>query len=296
MLYRRLLFVAMVMGNLCSAMEQEGKGEILIFSGTSTSGKTSAALELKKQLTVLAPSKEVEILAIDSYFIPKMKWAVGLKRANPFNYLIENSDLTKPEDVEGVIKASREELWNAAKVACAQGRMVIVDCPVYSVERIAAYKEAFAGYNVSWVLAYCNLPMLVQRVVEHNAGAVAKGQPDEQRSLAQVLDQFEQLYTCKTASHVGTLSQDVICSICDKAKIQHAEMQSKISDLLRGVQNAMHPTSIEKIKELMMAKWKPGVIDVAPVVEHDCVVDTGKHSAEECAWQIINKFYPELVS
>ena len=296
MLYRGLFFVAMVMANLCFGAESEEKGRILVFTGTTTAGKTSAALQFKKQLEAVSPHN-VEIFAIDSYFIPKVKWAWGLNRANPFNAWTANSDLIKPEQMENIIIESRQALCDAAKTAAyVQGKTVVIDCPVYTAEKVAAYKQALEGYNVSWILAYCDLPTLVNRVIKRNDDAVAKGQADEQRSLAQALNQFEGLYTSKTTCPIGILSPGSVNSTCDSAQIQHVEMQKKISDTLRGVQNAMCPLSIEEIKKLMMIKWGAGATAVGPVVEHDFVVDTGRHSAEECARQIIEKFYPELVS
>lgn len=300
MYYRILLVLIIVTVNSCCGMdpaEKEVKKKILIsnkshiifLNGTTTAGKSSIALELKARLE--KQSLPVDILALDAFVVPKIQWALGANRFNPRNILVANVDLITPLEIEEIVKKSQVELCSAARVAYDQGKLVIIDAPAYSSEKIDFYQQELKGLNVTWSLVYCPVSTLVERVINRNKTSGIM----EQRSILQALNQFNHLYCrsdhyCQSDYSIDKLSQENVHAVCDRAQAQHIIMQDKIPDFLKSVQRAICPFNIDDIRESMLEKFTLNSslqINIGPIIQYNCIVNSGLDNSVSCTKAII---------
>src|SRR5204862_657618 len=142
---------------------------IIFLNGTTTAGKSSIALELKSRLEEQALS--VDICSIDTFLVPKVQWALLRNRVNPLNIFVPNDQLISSESMEEIRNESQRELCMAVKTTYAQKKIVIVDTPMYRSEQIISYQKAFADFNATWILVYCPVSTLVNRVIKRNQAA-----------------------------------------------------------------------------------------------------------------------------
>jgi chloramphenicol 3-O-phosphotransferase len=290
MYYRTLFFLVIIASSYCFGMDVLSEGKHIIFlNGTTTAGKSSIASKLKEQLE--AQSLRVEVLAIDDFMGPKVLYELVMNRLNPFNIFVPNTDLiTEPAGRRMLIEA-QIKLCDAARSACDQGKVVIIDSPAHRFKHIALYQQLLNKFAVTWVLVYCPVSTLVERVIHRNETAGIA----EQRSILQALDQFKHLYSRASDNHfIDTLSQETLFATCDRANKQHAIMQERIPDFLKGIQNAICPDSCESIQNALLKKFalaENGETRIGPIVQHDCVVNTELYDSARCAEVIINAFY-----
>lgn len=298
-----MLFLAIITTNHCFGMDmnlfqKQQKNEnttpngqqIIFLNGTTTAGKSSIASLLKERLE--EKSQAVEVLAIDTFIVPKIQWTLGINRLNPCNVFVSNSDLITPAEIEAMATKSQVELCAAARTAYEKGKIVIIDAPAYRPDLIASYQQEFKGLNVLWSLVYCPVSTLVERVINRNETSGITGQ----RSILQALDQFSRLYSSqttgsKTVCSIDTLSQEVLCNTCNEAQRQHDIMQNEIPGFLKGIQKAICPFDFDTIKKLMFEKFTLNEniqTNIGPVVQHNCVVNTGLDDSAACAEKIMH--------
>ena len=283
--YRILLVLAIVTINYCFGMDMVPQDQrIIVLNGTTTAGKTSIASELKKQLE--DQSYRVEILEIDKFLVPKVQWAVATNRSNPFNCFVPNSEIITSSEIEAIGKESQLELCQAAKNAYAQGKIVIIDAPMYRPAQIEFYYRALENLKITWTLVYCPISLLVDRIVKRNESSGTTNQ----RSILQALNQFNCLYKNQSMEPIDTLSKSTLLYSLDKARVEHDLMQAKLWDLLKSVQRAICPYEFESIKNTMLARLSPeqeSEIQIGSAVFHNLVVNTGLNNPSECAEQIM---------
>lgn len=212
--------------------------------------------------------------------------ALALNRINPFNVYVANADLLTSADIIEMGKKSQFELCMAVKAAYAQGKTVIIDAPIYHKDQIDFYQQALVNLKVTWVLAYCPLATLVERVIKRNQTSKII----EQRSVFQALDQFGHLYKNTKNNPVDVLSQESLYIACDKAQQKHSIMQNTIPDFLRGIQNVICPFGIDRIQKSLLENFElmnNGKVCIGSILQHDCVVNTGLHNSASCARAIV---------
>lgn len=284
----------MMIVHYCSGMDifSLEQQRIVVLNGTTTAGKSSTALELKKRLEKELFS--VEVLAIDTFMVPKVQLALGINRLNPLNCFVPNIDIITPPEIEAMGKASQIELCTAAKSAYEKGKIVIIDAPIYRPDQVEFYQRAFDGLNVTWALVYCPLSKLVNRVIERNE----KSGITEQRSILQALNQFSQFYSSSSEQSIDILSTDTLFSALERAQHEHAIMQDKLWDFLKSVQHAICPFDFETIKQNMLRKISFGQeekVMLGSVVSHDCFVNTDEDDAEGCAEKVMDVLFGKLM-
>lgn len=271
--------------NVCSAMDIAPSGQIIFLNGTTTSGKSSIALELKNRLE--RESLPVEILAIDDFMVPKVQWALAINRLNPLNLFVETVDIVTPLHMKEMGKQCNIELCQAAKNAYEKGKIVIIDAPVYRRDQVDFYKRNFSEFNVMWTLVYCPISTLVQRLEERNAKSGITGQ----RSFLQAVDQFSHLYSSCGKQVVEKSPEDSVYGALDKARCMHIAAQENIPDFLKSVQKALCPSSFDTIGERFSQRFLSfaKTIAINSVYLHDVVVNTELDESAQCAEIIFNK-------
>jgi hypothetical protein len=290
-MYGRTLFFLAILGiNYCFGMDVMSLKEqhIIFLNGTTTAGKTTIAAELKNQLE--AQSFAVEVLAIDSFVVPKVQWALGCNRLNPFNCFVPNIDIMTPSEMEAIGKESQLELCIAAKKAYDQGKIVIVDAPIYQHNQIKFYREAFDGLKSTWALVYRSLPSLVDGIIARNQ----KGGLSDRRSLLQGLYQFSCMYCGNAEQCINKLSQNDLHASCNQAQEQHAEEQEHIFDFLKSVQHAICPFSFKDIRLSLFENLSLNentVVEIGPKIQHDCIVNTELFDSAVSAQMIISYIF-----
>jgi len=286
--YRILLVLAIATINYCFGMDMVPQDQRIIFlNGTTTAGKSTIAEKIKERLE--AQSLPVEVLAIDTFLVPKVQWAVATNRLNPFNCFVPSSEIITPLEIETIGKESQLELCEAAKNAYAQGKIVIIDAPMYRSDQIEFYYRALESLKMTWTLVYCPISLLVDRIVKRNESS----ETTNQRSILQALNQFNYLYKSQSVEPIDTLSKDTLLYSLDKARVEHDLMQAKLWDLLKSVQRAICPYEFEGIKNTMLARLSPkqeSEIQIGSALFHNLVVNTGLNNPSECAEQIMSFF------
>lgn len=284
-----ILFLTVIIINYCDGMDlPELSQKIIFLNGTTTAGKSFIAAELKARLE--ARSLSVEVLAIDTFLVPKVQWLLATKRLNPLNFFVESIDLITPSDVEAIGKESQTELCSAARAAYEQGKIVIIDAPIYRSDRVACYQESLGGLKVAWTLVYCPVATLVERVISRNEKSGITGQ----RSIVQALDQFNHMYSSRDTQFVDTLSQNILYATFDRAQKQHAIMQNRIPDFLKSIQRAICPFDFDTLQRSMFEKLSFDdnmESKIGPVIQHDCIVNTALHDSASCAQMIMERIF-----
>lgn len=189
-------------------------------------------------------------------------------------------------------KEGHKDLCIAAYEAYKQGKTVIMDTVMYRQEEINFYQATFAKLNVFWVLVYCPLETLVERIIKRNEESWAT----EQRSLLQALDQFSLLCCNNSRQTADNLSLKTLEKTHQTVSKQHPIMQSKLYDFQKSIQNAICPFTLDEITQSIVKncglKNNNGSL-IGPVIKHDYLVNTKISSPSECASMIANFIWPK---
>lgn len=288
-----LIFFAIMIANHCSGMdiiplEQQ---HIIVLNGTTTAGKSTIAAKIKERLE--RQSFFVEVLAIDNFMVPKVQWALGINRLNPFNCFVPNIDIITSSEIETMGKESQIELCLAARAACGQGKIVIIDAPIYRPDQVDFYKKSLAGFKTTWALVYCPLLSLVNGIIGRNQ----KSGLSDRRSLLQGLYQFSCMYRGNGEIILDSLSQENLRNICDEAQEQHTIEQDHTFDFLKSVQKAICPFSFDDIRQSLSKNLLLNdnvATEICPVVQHDCIVNTAIFDSNVCAQTIIDFVFDKI--
>lgn len=277
----------MMIANHCSGMDMIPIEDqrVIVLNGTTTAGKSTIAAKIKERLE--AQSLSVEVLAIDTFMVPKVQLALGINRLNPLNCFVPNIDIITASEIEAMGKESQVELCTAARAACGQGKIVIIDAPIYRPDQVDFYKKSLTGFKTTWALVYRPLPSLVDGIISRNQ----KSGLSDRRSLLQGLYQFSCMYHGYVGITLDSLSQESLYSICDKAEKEHAIVQDHTFDFLKSVQKAICPFSFDDIRQSLLDKLllNNGVTtEICSVVQHDCIVNTAIFDSNVCAQTIID--------
>ncbi len=283
----RLLFLIFVI-NYSSSMDLPNSQQIVFLNGTTTSGKSSIATELKKLLE--AQSLSVEVLSIDSFIVPKILSTLVMERINPWNMFLPNENLLNSSQVKQMKDEAQIGLCAAATIAYKQNKIVIIDAPIYEPKQISFYEKIFENFNVTSALVYCPMATLVERIIDRNEKSSILGQ----RSIMQALHQFSCFYENRTENAIDQLSYSECNDICDKAIIKHDAAQQSILGFLKCVQNAICPFSSSEVKNMILKQMpldQSNVIAISPKKNYDCIVNTEQHDSATCAKMIFDMFF-----
>lgn len=260
--------------------------KIIFLNGTTSSGKSSIAKKLKK----LLKNKEydIEIITIDEYVISKIMWLVGGSYCNPFKWGQSYDELITSEKMRSIINESQKDLCNATTSAYHKGKIVIVDTVMIEQEHIQSYTESFKDLNISWILVYCPLNKLVDRIIQRNKSSDEKNQ----RSMVDTLNQFSLMYNQNTPHQIDKLGYEKFLTTCDKAQRAHTESQDTITDRVKSIQNAACAFSFNTVQETMKINF--GLINnqettIGPVEQYNLIVNTDNNDISTCASMIMEQ-------
>ena len=276
-----------VMNSSCKGKESKICSQQIVFlNGTTTAGKTDAAIQLEGLL--LSHSVPVKILSIDKFVIPKAVERFLTERINLRNIFVANENLFQKSHIKQIKEESMVELCAAAISLYKQNNVVIIDAPIYKAKHIQFYTEMFNEFdisNVRWVLLYCPVTTLVQRVIDRNQ----KSPILEQRSIAQALHQFSKFYQSKDNDSIDQLSRKDFDDICAQAEKKHYSMQETIPSPLKGIQKVICPFEFNEVKNKVLEKLLFDADDMAsisPTINYNYRINTALSDPMKCAKMI----------
>jgi RimJ/RimL family protein N-acetyltransferase/chloramphenicol 3-O-phosphotransferase len=235
------------------------KGNVIILSGTSTSGKTSIAKDLASFF-----EHPFEHVAFDDFLTE-----VFLEQlANP---LPEQNFLAR-------IHQRISDMYDTIRDHALQGNHILVDTVLSALDGekdVQLALEKLQNINVTaLVLVYCPLPILAQRISERNQKALAEHKFEDIRSITYV--KFHDLFrprTSETEIALDTLSRkdiELAYAVPAEASEQEAELYNQLKATLLSHFDLIDNESVI----------------ITPKLEYDCIVNTSTLSPQEAAQKI----------
>ncbi|MDP3888980.1 MAG: AAA family ATPase [bacterium] len=234
-------------------------GNIIILSGTSTSGKTSIA----KQLATFF-EHPFAYVAFDDFLTEVFLEQITLK-------------LPKKEFHERIHQRI-SALYDTVKNFAFEGKHVLVDTVLSALEGekdVQLALEKLQSINVTaLVLVYCPLPVLVQRIKQRNEEALVQNRPQDIRLITYI--KFHDIF--RPQHDENDIALDVLTR--EDIEVAYATPASA-SDLVVAELRQMKATALSHFDLID----KESVI-ITPKLDYDCIVNTGILTPKEAAQQI----------
>lgn len=260
----------------------------IVLNGTSSAGKSSNALELKKILgdswVIIGWDVARESLYRSrcegvGFIDASLSFEQKQKRLQDFFGLSEN----KQEQMIGSISkdAIRNHLRTSIKKLFDEGYNLIVDV-IQSQDGhdgTIYFLRQQKNVNLFLVLNYCSFDVLVQHVCERNSS----GNRLERRSIEIVAEQFCSLYGPVRSKK--QIALDVICKQ-DIKKVFTASLFEKYEHKI------VNKLCNDFIRVFFTHENK---VQITSYIDYDMVVNTGKYRSQQCAKQIKDKFELHLI-
>ena len=253
------------------------QGTVIFLNGTSSAGKTAISEELEKSLEV-----SWEEVAFDNF----ARIAIKNFAKEKTGVILNLNDEIAEKELDGLVQAGKitweevnefsEEkfyfilnlLLQKTEEHLQSGKNVIID--TINVEAdFKHYFEALHQFNVIFILVYCPVTTLVERIIKRN-------KEGDERDFASVLRHFGRVYKAAQpgdAPILGTLTKTEIKNIFE----QHAKKEF-------GTEKEYNKVLSEMLKNLSFDRQES--IQVTPRLKHDLVVNTGELSTQEASQKI----------
>ncbi len=261
--------------------------QIIILNGTTTAGKSSIAQELQKKL-----GDKTVILSHDTYFISTLQnplnWTCSMWCNVPRGLCGDGKWITSKELNILALKALSELLYTALEYY-SKGFTVILDVVAYKKDVISLINASVQDHKSKWVLVYCPLETLIERVIERNKQKDAT----QHRSLTQALNQFTHFYSAKDPKGEGkiidTLSLETLEATLAKAQSTR-KTSPKPPKYIQGIQHAICPYTFDEIQNNVHKTFPVSEnqqsFSIAASIQHNLLLDTYENTSEECADRI----------
>lgn len=239
------------------------QGHVVIIDGASSSGKSSIIKELMPLL-----DDSYHAIAVDS-FVDKV--------------FLEQETLKLPEqEFFARVDAQTDIMYANIRTLVNEGKNVILDTVLSGLKgekSIQEQIEKLKNIKIIMVLAHCPLPVLLERINKRNIKAKQEHNPKETRTLGTTLYQFGHIYQPKTPNDtqekikLETVMRKDVLHACELAKPEWNDNQERF----------------EQFKNWLLSQL--GVKDTQEAtlttrLTYDCIVDTGKRTAQKCAQHI----------
>lgn len=264
-----------------------GTPHIIILNGTTTAGKSSIASELQKKL-----GDKTVILSHDTYFITTLQnplnWTCSMWCNVPRGLCGDGKWITSKELNILALKALAE-LLDTALEYYSNGFNVIIDVVAYKKDVISLITASVQDHKSKWILVYCPLETLIERVIERNKQRDAT----QHRSLTQALNQFTHFYSAQDPDEkskiIDTLTPETLEATLAKAQSAR-KMSPKPPKYIQGIQDAICPHTFDEIQNNVYKTFPVSEelqsVSIAASIQHDLLVHTYKNTSEKCADRI----------
>lgn len=236
------------------------QGQVIIFDGASSAGKSSVIKQLMPMLDT-----SFCYIAVDD-FVSEL--------------FLEQQKRPLPEaEFLARIRESCDVMYAKIRALVAEGRNVVLDTVLSGLEGEKSVQytlKQLENLPLSFVLMHCPLRVLVERINQRNKKALQEHNPKDVRSIGTALSQFGHIYMPRkneTEVFLGVLSRNDVEHACEVSKKEFAGDGKRF----------------ESFKEWLLAQL--GVKDKEMVtlttrLPYDYIVDTSKHTPHECALKI----------
>lgn len=270
---------------------QRGPHHVIVITGTSSSGKTSAAYVMQRRL-----GSDCSVVRLDDY-IQKMienkarelSWNEHMS-VGPMDFIRDRREAAVGHGVfEYEIRANLLDyspFYDAIRAAMEEHQYVIVDTIIESDRCRRELEAIVAGHRAFWVLLYCPLSVIEQRVLSRdNLGSFAHTDV----SLA-TYESFLALYTQEKGEHwtaVDTLNAHEMRVLLD----------TSINAFLACVPYA-HRMEYQDYTRLFRSRFlnsfgldrvPHAAVPIYPAQRYDLVLNSAEHSEDALATKILHE-------
>lgn len=190
-------------GFSCSAFPEKKPLDVLLFIGTSSSGKTTLAKEVLKDLPDFC------YMGIDQFstdLFDSFEDTAKTLRKTFRNKNRAKEDLTQEEELakKELTLAAGDNidnyvLYHELKKVLKAGNRIIADTVFLEEDHLRLFLGLLSGYNIKVILVYASLTELMERVANRNNGLVE----EDKRSPFQVFDQYTKVYDLQSPEKAG---------------------------------------------------------------------------------------------
>ncbi len=247
-------------GGIKNGIKIGSKGKLVLLDGTSSAGKTSVSSRL-----VVKYSKQFEPIGIDDFITEVFELRKKHQLSERHFVSLCNNN------VASMYALIAQKVLAGHNIICDTTLTCLGDAQ--STDRWFKYIKDLTGFLV---LVYCPIHLLAERITLRNEQAVACGTPENSRLITVALHQFGVMF--KPQENIG----EPIIDTVHRHQIEYACQLARPS----------FKTNIYAFNEFqstLLAQF--GLIDkkfvyITTRLVYDLIVDTHKHSADECVQQV----------
>ena len=237
----------------------QNSGKIIILDGTTTAGKSVIANHLTSLLDT-----QYEQVSVDDFHI------LAFEEQQKLNLSIKEFLVR--------IRQTTDAMYNKIINLASAGKTVIVDVVLSGHEGkkdVDLALKRLNDFNVTLVLVYCPLVMVVERIKRRNEKAISKNNPYQIRSRV-IAFKFENVYKPQeqnNETYLGILSRKDVETAYDSPRKEWGEDAGKFDSARTSLIKHFGLNNNESVK-------------ITPCISYDCIVDTSINNHKECASQI----------
>ena len=258
--------------------DQPSRGWILVFNGTSSSGKTTLAKNLQK--IVKQPIEVLQLDAEATIVIKEMLESMGYHYDGNIGFWDWFDSLS--EEVKHKIDES-EDVWEKeatkrmiekSEKLVSEGINVIIDTVLESEAKYKYFKDELNSKQTYFVLVYAPITQLLTNVLARNNSSDKNEERNISLPFAQYLKCLFESCDPSSPKRLDRLTRKNFDRVC-----KQLELRSKNQD-----QDALNKAREDKEKiadTFFQGKEVTGIALKLPA--HDFVINTGKTSSIKCA-------------
>ncbi|MFA5998463.1 MAG: AAA family ATPase [Candidatus Babeliales bacterium] len=270
------------------------KGSVILLSGASSSGKSVLAKKLQKQL-----AGGYKIISIDDFVYPAVFQAaqdLGFVSTSTMSQQQIHKNIS--ENIGSILEVFDNAQWHGAnwesiktnmyqdvKQRIQRGENIILDTVLDASEFTAtsSFTKIMSGFSICSVLVYCSPTVLLQHVLQRNAGADHK----QRRDIARVMKSFCGMYEPVASANdcqriVGYITKKEVSTIVSRVMNETDELETSRHSLAATLHNLLHETFLQ------VSGNGSDFAHITSRCSYDVCVDTGTMSQHECATCIKN--------
>ncbi len=283
---------------------RETKGTVVIFTGTSSSGKTTLIEKIKEfgffedwRPMALDAISHKDYVVYDDYYAELQEdlKKFSANRQHTANAHAEKAGLSVENYalLQTIKESLDEDTTGESKILC--------DTVIFDNYELTAVKRILTsfGLNVKIVLVYCPLPELCERVLSRNSKKSQNSESDTdeddgERSPVAVVTQFANIYTPTRSPITGPAISPILSSSFSERPVDNIDRR-KYEEQMTSIFSEL----ATRESTSAMGNFKPvASMGVAPThgltetpiystMAYDLIVDTSKQSFEGITQRII---------
>lgn len=258
--------------------DQPSRGWILVFNGTSSSGKTTLAKKLQK--IVKQPIEVLQLDAEATIVIKEMLESMGYHYDGNigfwdwFDSLSEDVKHKIDESEDAWEKEATKRMIEKSEKLVSEGINVIIDTVLESEAKYKYFKDELNSKQTYFVLVYAPITQLLTNVLARNNSSDKNEERNISLPFAQYLKCLFESCDPSSPKRLDVLTRKEFDKVC-----KQLERRSKNQD-----QDALNKAREDKEKvadTFFQGKDVTGIALKLPA--HDFVINTGKSNPTKCA-------------